>query len=85
VTLVNARDAGDIERALPTVPRNQNSGLIVIARALFPGLLPHCGELISYRLKQSTRIGALPVTLIVSSRARSRPIFPCKRRRTRSW
>src|SRR5262249_56320739 len=26
---VNARDAGDIERALAAVPRNQNSGLIV--------------------------------------------------------
>ena len=39
-------DAGDIERALATVPRNQNSGLIVIARAL--GLFVTAGSLISY-------------------------------------
>jgi hypothetical protein len=39
-------DAGDIERALAAVPRNQNSGLIVIARAL--GLFVTAGSLISY-------------------------------------
>jgi hypothetical protein len=42
VTAVNARDAGDIARALAAVPGNQNSGLSVIARALSPGLLRHC-------------------------------------------
>jgi hypothetical protein len=56
---------------LAAVPRNQNSGFIVIVRALFR----HCRRVDSYGLMRPTRIGALLVTLIVSSSARSRPIF----------
>jgi hypothetical protein len=66
----STRDARDIERVLADVPRNQNSGFIVIARALFR----HCRRVDSYGLMRPTRIGALLVTLIVSSRARSRPM-----------
>jgi hypothetical protein len=76
VTPINARCP-----RFAAVPRNQNSGFIVIARALFR----HCRRVDSYDLMRPTRIGALLVTLIVSSRARSRPMFPRKRRLSMSW
>jgi hypothetical protein len=36
----STRAISAFERTVAAVPRNQNSGLIVIARALSPGLLP---------------------------------------------
>jgi ABC-type uncharacterized transport system substrate-binding protein len=99
VTLVNMRDAPEIERAVAAFARAPNGGLIVTASPLaqrhrdliitlaarhklpavyFDRVFAAAGGLISYGTSTST--GGRPLMSIASSRARSPPTCPFKRR-----
>jgi ABC-type uncharacterized transport system substrate-binding protein len=83
VSPVGVHDAGEIERAITAFARGSNGGLIVTGSAL---AVFHRELIIALAARHQLPAGLIWSTNIASqramsvSRARSRPIFPCRRR-----
>ena len=96
VTPASVRDAGEIERAVTAFARLSNGGLIVTgsastsgygetiiklaARHKLPAVYPNRFSILVMGLIASICTGAQQAISTASSRARSRPTCPCKRR-----
>jgi putative ABC transport system substrate-binding protein len=92
VSPINARDAGEIERAMMAFARSSNGGLIVTSTASAQAHATSCRRSTSNALSSQAaawcamgviwwiRSGARPNTSIASSKARSPPTFRSRRR-----
>jgi putative tryptophan/tyrosine transport system substrate-binding protein len=93
LTPVGVRDAGEIEHTIAAFAQGPNGGLILVGptssvqrhRDLIVALAARHRLPAVYANRLSTNIGARPAMSIASSRARSPPIYPCRRRPSLSW
>jgi putative tryptophan/tyrosine transport system substrate-binding protein len=93
LTPVGVRAAGEIEHTIAAFAQGPNGGLILVGptssvqrhRDLIVALAARHRLPAVYANRLSTNIGARPAMSIASSRARSPPIYPCRRRPSLSW